>query len=1053
MVKELVCTLAHSLQTVAADSGLYLVDLGRESMIGKRPNFSKSHEHRSPDEDLLMEKLMRSCTSLVIALLAMMVFPCCTDGYHNHYEGVSSPLQRVSLDDFNVRWTSRSAEGIDVVSIESNFQASVVAVQKEEGLFSDLPLSGGREIKLKGFPAVRQYRLVFQNQQNQDVEIRVKNLEYEEFSYKETWLRSKGVITRNKDPKSVKRTIAPESVQDRYYPYDYDDFVGASEHFLIRQVRGVGINIVASMVNTVQRKARILKRIDLEFIPSIRSSVTNPTRENPKIFRSNLGIYQSLFPNFRWDHEIDDGLGDILVIHTARDTAAIAPYVQHKQKRGFTVHSEQVQAGTNVKSLIKSKYNQNNDILYVLLVGDWADIKSNTLQNSSDGSNNGSPMDNEMAMVSGSDNYVDVAIGRFSAESAAQVEIQVNKTIHYENNPNAPYWNASLGIASAEGPGDDGELDKKHISNIIEHKLKPNGWNTASTEFDPNASVSGVSSAINAGVQVINYTGHGSENAWGTTGFANRNVNNLSNQNKLPFIFSVACVNGRFNKDTCFAETWLRKKNGGAVAALMSTIFQPWEPPMIGQDYMNDLLSGGYDYSAKPGSGTTTKHGKKRLGAIVFNAFNLWYAESNSGSDRETIKTWTLFGDPALQVVSACENGLADCNQNTADGCETTIDSDINNCGGCGNVCSLEHASERCVQGECILDACEAGFLDCDQVSQNGCEAQLNTDENCTSCGDDCTEQFVNAHGTCSDNTCLQGGCLAGFDDCDSQAANGCETTLGSDNNCASCGDDCSQSFPNAGGSCVQGNCQMGACEAGYADCDAGVPGCESNLGTEANCQACGDVCQFANGIAECQVSGCALIGCNVDHDNCDGQDANGCETSLTADTNCGKCGTTCSQDQTCRKTNDLWSCQDKCADQDNDGHADVQCGGNDCDDNNSNVHPAANEICNDIDDNCNNSIDEGFDVDNDGYKTCSQIPDCDDNNQLVHPGAVEIYDKIDNDCNGVIDDAIIGILGCNSAGADTGALSFLFLLLLLRSYNRRKISDGWRSTRGSSDT
>ena len=73
-----------------------------------------------------------------------------------------------------------------------------------------------------------------------------------------------------------------------------------------------------------------------------------------------------------------------------------------------------------------------------------------------------------------------------------------------------------------------------------------------------------------------------------------------------------------------------------------------------------------------------------------------------------------------------------------------------------------------------------------------------------------------------------------------------------------------------------------------------------------------------------------------------------------------------------------------------------------DCDDTNSAINPGATEVCDNQDNNCDSVIDEGFDLDEDGFTTCAlPVADCDDDDPLINPGMTELPgNEIDDDCN-----------------------------------------------------
>ncbi|HEC82241.1 MAG TPA: hypothetical protein ENI42_07475, partial [Thermoplasmatales archaeon] len=500
---------------------------------------------------------------------------------------------------------------------------------------------------------------------------------------------SKGNLLRTVDPNTVPYQFSKVYSTDEWYPGKLVELV---EPYLLRDFRGQVVKVYPFQYNPVKKILRVYTLLSVEILPVAPGEVNVFERNKPltKIENDFAQIYERHFINFnrvsyrevnfafpeysgnQFYTPVSDQ-GNLLIICYDDFYDEMKPFVTWKNMKGVPTEivnlSEVGSTADDIYDYIADYYNTKG-LTFVLLVGDAAQIPTMMVD--------GHASDPSYSYIVGNDHYPDLFVGRFSAENSDHVDTQVERSVNYEKYPdnNGDWYHKGTGIASNQGPGDDGEYDYQHIRNIRSDLLDYTytkvdelyDGSQGGEDADGNPSSGDVSTVLNEGRSIVNYCGHGSTTSWGTTGFSNSDVNALTNDNMLPFIFSVACLNGNFVSSTCFAEAWLRatdNNNGeptGAIATFMSSKSQAWSPPMDAQDEFVDILVESYENNKK-----TT------FGGLVFNGCMHMNDEYGSSGYAET-DAWHVFGDPSIQVRTDTPESMTVIHDDTMESSATSFD-------------------------------------------------------------------------------------------------------------------------------------------------------------------------------------------------------------------------------------------------------------------------------------------------------------------------------------------------------------------------------------------
>ena len=404
-----------------------------------------------------------------------------------------------------------------------------------------------------------------------------------------------------------------------------------------------------------------------------------------------------------------------LIITTPKFQSAVAEFVKWKKRLGFnvTVKSQSSWTVNSVANAVKAQWNKDQNLCYLLIVGDYEDVP---------GTQFFSPPTSMITEVGYTDfNYVcfdgetdlipDLYYGRISVGTNDEAEIVFNKIINYEKNPpiNDVFYRTAAHcstfsispsntikendlryaltteeiLSKAESKGLNVKRhyhseDNCHPEQWYEDRVKISESNNGKVfalytncvipdslrfpNYSWSHSATDIKNSISNGSLYVLYRGHSSPYGWDMPSFKISDIEDLSNGELLPVVFSITCSSGRydFKGGDCFAEAFLKNPNGGCVGIFASSLSS--------YTYYNNYLAIGmfksiwneyFDSQLEFEMIHNTTH-DTRLGVMLNQGFaQLRHAKGSDDLVYYTQQCYNCFGDPSMRMYSSVPTSIS----------------------------------------------------------------------------------------------------------------------------------------------------------------------------------------------------------------------------------------------------------------------------------------------------------------------------------------------------------------------------------------------------------
>ncbi len=354
----------------------------------------------------------------------------------------------------------------------------------------------------------------------------------------------------------------------------------------------------------------------------------------------------------------------IIVSHPMFQTA-LQPFVAWKTKKGFKVieaYTNNPAVGTSttsIKNYLKNFYNNPpqgvHPQTFVLIVGDVAQVPAFS-------GSTGSHVTDLHYCEYTNDFFPECFYGRFSANTLAQLQPQIDKTLEYEQYafPDPTFLDEVVLVAGADSyhqlKWGNGQINygTQYYFNaahgLLTHAYlqpQPSGGNYSAN----------IRQDVSNGVAYANYSAHCSPSGWADPSFTINHISALTNSHRYALMVGNCCCSVEF-QTTCFGEEIVRAPLKGAIGYIGGSNSTYWNEDFrwgVGFENIssnptyNSLNLGAYDRTFHDRSGITTNDWYVTQGQMP-SAGNLAVTQSGSGLSNYYWEIYHLMGDPSLMV-------------------------------------------------------------------------------------------------------------------------------------------------------------------------------------------------------------------------------------------------------------------------------------------------------------------------------------------------------------------------------------------------------------------